>query len=199
VQTTVTQVKSFTLTANGARTAAPGQTIYYPHTITNTGNGADTYALNAPASTSFGAAGPHQSMAYFVDANGDGVPDNATPIATSGAIPAGGIFRFVVAATVPAAAANASTATVTVSVSDTTPTTATNADTTTVADSVITVTKSLSAASGASPFGPVTVTLAYANTGSAAATNVQLTDILPATLTYVANVTSTWRTLQGCR
>jgi len=53
VQTTVSQVKTFTLTANGARTAAPGQTVYYPHTITNTGNGSDTYALNALASTNF--------------------------------------------------------------------------------------------------------------------------------------------------
>ncbi|MDH5264433.1 MAG: hypothetical protein OEX21_06770, partial [Betaproteobacteria bacterium] len=48
VQTTVSQVKSFTLTASGSRTAAAGQTVYYPHTITNTGNGTDTYALNAP-------------------------------------------------------------------------------------------------------------------------------------------------------
>ena len=51
VQTTVSQVKSFTLTANGARTAAAGQTVYYPHTITNTGNGTDTYTLNAPPAT----------------------------------------------------------------------------------------------------------------------------------------------------
>jgi uncharacterized repeat protein (TIGR01451 family) len=186
VQTTVTQVKSFTLTANGTRTAAPGQTVYYPHTITNTGNGTDTYALNAPTSTSFGAAGPHTALAYFADANGDGVPDNATPIGTTGALVAGGVFRFVVAGTVPAAAANGSTANIVVSASDTTPTTLTNTDTTTVANSVISVTKSLSAVSGPSPFGPVTVTLSYTNTGSAVATNVQITDALPATLTYVA-------------
>ncbi|HXF80562.1 MAG TPA: hypothetical protein VN598_16980, partial [Usitatibacter sp.] len=185
VQTTVTQVKSFTLAANGARTAAPGQTIYYPHTITNTGNGTDTYTLNAPASTSFGA-GPHGSLAYYIDANGDGQPDNATPIATSGAIPAGGTFRFVVAGTVPAGAVNGNTATITVSVSDTTPTTSTNTDTTTVAASVINVTKSFSVTSGASPSGPVTVTLSYINTGTSPATNVQITDALPATLTYVA-------------
>ncbi len=30
VQTTVSQVKSFTLTANGAKTGTPGQTVYYP-------------------------------------------------------------------------------------------------------------------------------------------------------------------------
>ncbi len=185
VQTTVTQVKSFTLTANGARTAAPGQTVYYPHSITNTGNGTDTYALNAPVSSSFGA-GPHTSLAYFADANGDGVPDNATPINTSGALPAGGVFRFVVAGTVPGAAASGDTATITVSVSDTTPATATNTDTTTVANSVLNVTKALSAASGPSPAGPITVTLSYSNTGTAAATNVRLSDVLAGTLTYVA-------------
>src|SRR3954471_7079589 len=66
VLTTVAQVKSFTLTANGARAAAPGQTVYYPHTITNIGNGPDTYTLNGPpalSSTNFaGAAAPHGGL-----------------------------------------------------------------------------------------------------------------------------------------
>ena len=186
VQTTVTQVKTFTLTANGSRTAAPGQTVYYPHTITNTGNGTDTYTLNAPLSTSFGA-GPHTALAYYIDANGDGVPDNSTPVTATGPIAAGGTFRFVVAGTVPAGATSGNTAQITVSVSDTNPTTSTNTDTTTVANSVISVTKAMSLTSGPSPQGPITITLSYFNTGSAAATNVQLTDTLPATLTYVPN------------
>lgn len=185
VQTTVSQVKSFQLAANGSRTAAPGQTVYYPHTITNTGNGIDTYALNAPASTNFAAAGAgHGSPAYYLDANGDGVPDNATPITTSGPIAAGGVFRFVVAGTVPATAASGNTADLVVSVSDTTPSTQTNTDTTTVASSVITVTKALSSNSG--PGGvTLTVTLSYTNTGTATANNVQITDTLPAGMTYV--------------
>ena len=188
VQTTVAQVKTFTLTANGARTAAPGQTVYYPHTITNTGNGTDTFTLNAPSSTNFAAAAaPHSGLAYFIDANGDGVPDNATPINTTGPLAANGVFRFVVAGTVPAGAANGNTADITVSVSDTTPTTATNTDTTTVASSVITVTKALSQNSGPSPnAGPITVTLSYTNSGTAAATNLQITDALPAGMTYNA-------------
>lgn len=188
VQTTVSQVKSFTLTANGARTAAPGQTVYYPHTITNTGNGADTYALNAPTSTNFAAAAaPHASLQYFIDANGDGVPDNATPISTTGPVAAGGIFRFVVAGTVPVSAANGNTADITVSVSDTTPTTATNTDTTTVASSVINVNKALSQTSGPSPnAGPITVTLAYTNSGTQPANTVQITDALPVGMTYIA-------------
>jgi uncharacterized repeat protein (TIGR01451 family) len=196
VQTTVTQVKSFTLTANGARTAAPGQTVYYPHTITNTGNGTDTYALNAPVSSAFGAAGPHVSLAYFIDANGDGVPDNSSPINTSGAIAAGGTFRFVVAGTVPATAVSGDSANITVSVSDTSPATATNTDTTTVANSVITVTKSMSANVGPSPFGPITVTLSYMNTGTAAANAVQVIDALNAGLTYIPG-TGRWSVSGG--
>jgi uncharacterized repeat protein (TIGR01451 family) len=191
VQTTVSQVKAFTLTADGARTAAPGQTVYYPHTITNTGNGTDTYTLNPATSGNFAATGTgHTSLQYYIDANGDGVPDNATPISASGAIAAGGIFRFVVAGTVPAGAANGNTAIITVSVSDTQVTTTTNADTTTVASSVITVTKSLSVNSGPSPNqgpgnGGITVTLSYTNTGTAAASSVELRDVIPAGMTYV--------------
>ncbi len=188
VTTTVSQVKTFTLTADGARTAAPGQTVYYPHTITNTGNGTDTYALNAPVSSNFAAAAaPHGSLAYYIDANGDGVPDNATAITTTGPIASGAVFRFVVAGTVPGAAASGNTADITVSVSDTTPTTVTNTDTTTVANSVISATKSLSANSGPSPSAaPITVTLSYTNSGTATATNLQFTDALPAGMTYVA-------------
>jgi uncharacterized repeat protein (TIGR01451 family) len=196
VQTTVSQVKSFTLTADGARTAAPGQTVYYPHTITNTGNGTDTYALNAPSSGNFAATGTgHSSMAYYIDANGDGVPDNATPITTTGPIAAAGIFRFVVAGTVPAGAANGNTAQITVSVSDTQVTTNTNTDTTTVASSVIAVTKSLQVTSGPSPNtnggAHITVTLSYTNTGTAAASNVELRDTLPTGMTYVTG-SGTW-------
>jgi uncharacterized repeat protein (TIGR01451 family) len=190
VTTTVSQVKTFTLTANGARTAAPGQTVYYPHTISNTGNGTDTFGLNAPSSTNFAGppAAPHGSLQYFIDANGDGVPDNATPITTTGPIAAGGIFRFVVAGTVPGTAANGNTADITVSVSDTTPTTLTNTDTTTVASSVISVTKGLSQTTGPSPnAGPITVTLSYTNSGSAPAANVELRDVLPAGMAYIAN------------
>src|SRR5206468_7421042 len=73
VTTTVSQVKAFALTVDGARTAAPGQTVFYPHTITNNGNGTDTYTLNTPIAT--GGAFTHTGVAYYIDANGDGVPD----------------------------------------------------------------------------------------------------------------------------
>ena len=186
VQTTVTQVKSFTLAFDGFRTAAPGQTVYYPHTLTNTGNGTDTYTLNAPTT---GGAFTHTGLVYYVDADGNGVPDNFTPIASSGAIAMGGTLRFVVAGTVPGGATNGQQGTITVSVTDTNapPSTLTNLDTTTVALSAVQATKALSQVSGPSPnAGPITVTLSYNNTGSAAATNLELRDVIPAGMTYIA-------------
>ncbi len=191
VQTTVSQVKTFTLTANGARTASAGQPVYFPHTITNTGNGTDTYALNAPTTGgAFTHTGPGPGPVYYLDADGNGVPDNFTAITTSGPIAAGGIFRFVVAGTVPGGTANGLTGTMTVSVTDTNaaPTTLSNVDTTTVANSAVNVTKSLSITSGPSPnAGPITVTLSYTNSGSAAATSLLLRDSIPAGMTYVPN------------
>ncbi len=185
VQTTVSQVKSFTLTADGAKTAAPGQTVYYPHTITNTGNGTDTYALNTPTT---GGLFLHTGLAYYIDANGDGVPDNFTPITSSGSVPAGTQFKYVVAGVVPASATSGQTGTIIVSVTDTGTNTASNTDTTTVANSVINVTKSLSTTSGPSPSGtPITVTLSYTNSGTFVANNVALTDALPSGMAYVAS------------
>jgi len=186
VTTVVSQVKSFTLATDGAQTASSGQTVYYQHTLTNTGNGTDTYALIAANTAGFN----HGALAIYADANNDGLPDGAA-ITSTGAIAAGGIFRFVVAGVVPGSAASGATGTITVTATDTnTPVanTATRTDVTTVANSAISVTKLLSVASGPSPStAPITVTLSYANTGSAAATTVVITDILPAGMSYIAN------------
>ncbi len=47
VITIVQQVASFTLTTDGqAKPGAPGGQAVYPHTLTNTGNGSDTFTLS---------------------------------------------------------------------------------------------------------------------------------------------------------
>src|SRR5258708_20804960 len=105
VTTIVQQVASLTLTANGAKTASPGSPPFYPHTLTNTGNGSDSFTLTlAPAqSGAFTLTGTH----IYLDANGDGIPDNFTDltgtqvIATPGATNA---FKFVITGTMPPAA-----------------------------------------------------------------------------------------------
>jgi hypothetical protein len=43
----------------GRRAHRDRKTVYYPHTLTNTGNGTDTYTLNAPvAGGAFTHTGP---------------------------------------------------------------------------------------------------------------------------------------------
>ncbi len=195
VQTTVAQVKSFTLTQTGMKSASPNQQVCYPHTITNTGNGADTYALNAPTT---GGMFAHTGLVYYVDADQNGSPDNGTAITSSGALAAGVSFNFVVCGTTPVAAAVGQQGTITVTATDTnapTANTQSQTDTTTIAVASIAVQKKLSSvpppgytpvAAGASPnAGPLYVILEYVNSGTVQGDNVQITDVLPSGWIYV--------------
>ena len=189
--TIVQQVASFTLTADSAKFAAPGGQVYYPHTLVNTGNGSDTFNLSA-ANNGSGDNFDLASLALYADANGDGLPDNATPITSTGPLASGGKFQFVAMGIVPAGETAGRTAIITVSASGTATAAPappqSNADTTTVTgNAVINVTKSLSANSGTAGSGPYTVTLTYNNVGNSAATNLNLRDVLPAGMSYVAN------------
>jgi len=184
VQTTVLQIASLTLTANGAQNATPGSVAYYPHTLTNTGNGSDTYNLTAPNAGGFTMTG----VQVFAD-NGSGQP-TGSPITSSGPLASGAAFKFIVVGTLPATATAAQTNVVTVTAASalTPAVTASNTDTTTVTNNaVVTLTKAVSAASGAPGSGPYTYTLTYTNTGNSTATSVVLSDVVPTGMTYVAN------------
>ncbi|MCI0743821.1 MAG: hypothetical protein L0Y58_00295 [Verrucomicrobia subdivision 3 bacterium] len=188
--TIVQQVASFTLTADGARFAAPGGQVYYPHTVVNTGNGSDTFNLSV--ANSAGDNFDLNSLALYADANGDGLPDNATPITTTGPLVSGASFRFVALGIVPATETAGRIAIITVTASGTataTPAPAqNNTDTTTVTgNAVINVTKSISASSGSAGSGPYTITLTYNNVGNSSATNLNLLDLIPAGMTYLPN------------
>lgn len=202
VQTSVQQVGAFSLTSSGTKNAAPGNTVYMPHTLTNSGNGSDTFTLGLTNN-----AGSFDFSAYsiYLDADGNGLPDTGTPLASGAgtyntpAIAAGGTFKFVVALTVPGGATNGQSDNVTVSATAgtaalyTTPT-ATNTDTVNALTSapVFTVTKSISQSSGgvsaASCTGTsyagagcvkVTYTLSYTNNGTASG-DLYLKDIIGA-------------------
>lgn len=110
VITTVQQVAAVALSAGTAKNGAAGATVAYAHTVTNTGNGADTFTLSQ---TNTGAAAI-TGVQFFLDANGDGVADNATPITTTGSLPVGGTFKFVAVATLAAGSATGSTNAMTV-------------------------------------------------------------------------------------
>lgn len=187
VTTIVQQVAGFTLTANGARTAAPGGQAVFPHTLTNTGNGTDAFPLTLvnQVGDDFDLTG----LAIYADANGDGVPDNFTALATTGPLAAGAAFQFVIAGNVPGTQTGGQIARARISAASTFDGAQTgfNLDLVTVTgNAVVSVTKSISQGSGASPSGPYTYTLSYSNTGNSTATGVRLTDLIPAGMTYVA-------------
>lgn len=193
VQTTVAQVKAFTLTQTGTKSASPNQQVCYPHTITNTGNGVDGYTLNAPTT---GSTFAHTGLVYYLDADQNGSPDNGTAITSSGSLPVGTSFNFVVCGTTPGSATVGQQGTITVSVTDTSGGPAKTAtDTTTIAVASITVQKKLSSVpppaytpvpSGASPnSGPLYVILEYVNSGTVQGDNLLITDALPSGWLYV--------------
>lgn len=182
VSTTVTQVASFTLTNDGAQTATPGSVVYYPHTLTNTGNGSDTFNLTSTNSGAFIMTG----VQFFAD-NGSGQP-TGSPITSTSPVAAGAAFKFIAVGTLPitAVAANTNAIVVTGTSVLSSAVTAFNTDTTTVTtNAVVTLTKAISVASGA-PGTTATYTLTYTNTGNSTATAVAVSDVIPAGMTYVS-------------
>jgi uncharacterized repeat protein (TIGR01451 family) len=182
----VAQVASFTLAATQTRTVAPGGTVNFPHVLTNTGNGSDTFTL---AATNLAGGGfDFTSVQIFRD--GGGGNPTGVPIAGTGALAAGAQFAFVVVAQVPGTATAGQTDQIRVdatSAFDPTRTTVggappipPNVDTAQATGlAVVTVSKSLSVVSGPSPNAGIVVTLQYTNTSATtAATNLRLTDVI---------------------
>lgn len=183
VTTTVTQVGSYTLVTDNSKTASSGTTVYMPHTLTNTGNGTDTFNITLPDTFDADLAG----VAIYPDANADGQPDGTAPLCTvvnntsgctasTGSLAAGDMFHFVVAMTVKSTATDGATASEVVTAAPAsivpyaTPS-LTNTDTLTVANNipVFAVNKSIISSLTTGPVGTeVEYKLAYTNSGNAA-------------------------------
>lgn len=195
VTTTVQQVKSFRLDQPGSASGAPGQRVFLPHVLTNTGNGTDTYTFIVPSVTA-GTAGV-TNLGYFADVDNDGQPDVGAPnlAGTTVSLTAGQQLRFVLSATIPMAATPGSSSTVRVSASDTQPTTRVNDDVITVVSAQAGVTKRIRDATGAMDVAavpPLTTTvlrvvLEYTTSGSVPVTNLTIEDALPAGFNYRGN------------
>ena len=188
VSTIVQQVAALTITQSLSKTAAAGTQVSYPVTLTNTGNGTDSFGL--VPTNSGGFTFPAGAVIFYADANGDGVADNTTAINTTGNLTPGAVFRFVAIGNVPttAASGNVNSLVITATSGFASAVSAFVTDTTTITNNaVINVSKTMSAVSGLSGSGPYTVTLSYNNTGNIAATDVTLTDVLPNGMTYVLN------------
>jgi len=210
VETTVQQVGSFTLVTDNTKTAAVGNTVYMPHTLTNTGNGNDSFVLST---SDFGEGDTDFAtpVNIFLDANSDGVPDSTVPLATgiggtftTPSLPPGGTYDFVVAMTVPSGSTGTDKITVTATAStqalydgngngifgETGDNVKTNTDTLIVTTgAAFQVTKGISMTQG--PTGEtLTYTLTYMNVGGAAG-DLALYDVIGSGATagykYVAN------------
>ena len=188
VTTIVQQVAAFTLTSSQTKNAGPGAPVSFTHTITNTGNGSDTFALTLTNN----AAGDNFDLTTintFIDADCNGVADNATPVTSVGPIAPGASVCVVVSGSVPATATSGQTGILTLAAASgfTPATTASNLDTVTVtSNAVIGINKAISSPGGNPGSGPYTYTLTYTNTGNANASNVVLADVIPAGMTYTA-------------
>jgi uncharacterized repeat protein (TIGR01451 family) len=190
VQTTVSQVFSGRLdTAAQTRFATVGTQVVFPHTYTNTGNGTDTVNLSLINLTNV------SNYNIYIDANGDGVPDNTTPV-TSVVLAANQVYKFVVVGTLTTNA-NGNLSVNAVSAGGGTVTNNPNTDSiTATSNAAIAVTKAMSATTG-NRGDTLTVTLTYTNTGNVAAKNVAIVDNLGSTTTQFAYYTGSGGTGSG--
>ncbi len=200
VKTTVLQVASFTLEADRTEIANPNTQVALKHTLTNTGNGSDTFTLNL--TNAGGDDYDFTNIRIYADADGNGVADNnINLIGQTVSLNAGYAFHFVVVGTTSNTVTDGALGKLNVTavnVLSTTPggganaaTTKTNVDTVKIANGPdVVVTKAASIAtvrtSGTVAQRTIEYTLTYQNVGNAAATNVAIEDVLPPNVTYVA-------------
>ena len=199
VITIVQQVYDVVITPDGtvaapgqSQDATPGSTVYFPYTLTNEGNGADTFALTSDVATDEtpGVGTP----IFYLDNDGDGVRQPGEPEVTSVSnLPAGESVKLIMAYQIPTGATAGNT--VIASPIGTSQGDATQIDdnnyhqTNVVQGAVIGATKTVDQTT-ANPGDTLTYTVTLRNTGSASATNVVITDILPDGVTYVSATTT---------
>lgn len=193
VKATVIQVASFTLVDDRTTTSNPNGQVSLIHTLTNTGNGTDTFTINT-ANVNSGDDFNFNTIQVYLDANGDGVADNTNNLAgQTVSLTAAQTVNLIVVTTTPATAISgqngqltiSATSAVAIAAADATALqTKTNTDRVNVtANAVIQVTKSASV-SAVQSGDTIEYTLTYKNTGNTTATDVLLTDLIPANLTY---------------
>lgn len=194
VTTIVSQVGGVDVAPNnGPITMNPGDTHYFPHTVTNTGNFDDYVNLTAASAGGW-------VVAIYRDVNNNGTyeagtdtlltdsPGDADTTPDSGLLANDGFMHILVAVTVPPGTADGAadvTTTTGTSVFDNTKID-TATDTINVRAPNVSVVKSV-APLGAQPPGTLlTYTIVVTNNGTGAANSVVLTDPIPNNTTYQA-------------
>ena len=202
---TVAQVYSATIGVDVDASAAPGQTVYLPYVLTNTGNGTDTFDLTAIDGITGGDAIDAANITIYEDSNGNGEADAGESVVTSLTLPANtnNVANLVVAVEVPASATDGQTLGVTLTAQAFEGGTASVANSVTdlstgsgrdgldgtneslitvTGDAVLVTTKSSVHDVAASE---ITYTLTVKNNGNTAANDVVIFDGLPANTTLV--------------
>ncbi|PTQ91157.1 beta strand repeat-containing protein [Agitococcus lubricus] len=192
VNTSVRQIATFSLVADNNLYVTPGGQVVFPHTLTNTGNGTDSFVISA--ANVGGDNFEYNSVAIYADTDGDGQPDNTTDInGTTITLARNGVYNFVVVAIAPNTIVNGDIGRVDVTadsqlydnqvihgpLGNVDPADEVNNDSATVtADAIISVTKAADVIIG--PTGTVVeYTLTYRNTGNNTATGVTIEDVMP--------------------
>lgn len=190
VQTTILPVYSVNLTANNSKNVVSGQTVFFNHVLTNTGNEVDQY--NFAVTNNTGDNYDFSNLSVFLDKDNDGVPDGAA--ISSYSLGAGDSVGLIVAANVPSGPTvnQNGLLTFTVNSLNNATGTKTNTDTATVTNqSALVVRKKFSQTTVANG-DVVTIRLDYQNLGSTATGSVTLTDALDSSLVYQSNSGENW-------
>ena len=193
-QCLIVAAQNGTLVNNQVTILIPGASYAFPHTLFN-GPLADTYNIalsNLPGTFNF------SNIQIFADANGDGIPDSAVPLAGNIILAPNQAFKFVVVVSVPPSATTGTTDEVRVTATSILPgrlPIPSNIDHVDIFVGVpappnldVSLVKWLNQNFGASPSGRYTVSLRYANLGTidAAKDGVQVSDTLPAGMTLIS-------------
>ncbi len=179
VTAVVAQLGAFQLSSPQAKVTAAGASLRLPHSLTNTGNGADSFSLSLD--DTFAGSFAFTAVQIFADANSDGVPDSTVPISSTPSLAPGQGFNFIVVAQIPTSASLGQQDRVTVLAQSSlggVPVQSNQDIVTITNNAVISVTKSFSLTTGPSPQAGLVVTLAYSNTGNNTASNVVLNDTI---------------------